>query len=75
MPYNIPSALSYVVGGGLLIYLNSLIHISNLWVAVPFHLALFGLFVGCIVVTEWDTIGDGLARLKRPDGAQKSPTS
>ena len=75
VPYNIPSALSYVVGGGLLIYLNSLIHISNLWVAVPFHLALFGLFVGCIVVTEWDTIGDGLARLKRPDGAQKSPTS
>ena len=74
VPYNILSAVGYVGGGGLLIYLNSFIHINNLWVAVPFHIALFGLFLGCVVAVEWDTISDGLSRLRTP-AKQKSPTS
>ncbi|MBO0932892.1 polysaccharide biosynthesis C-terminal domain-containing protein [Fibrella aquatilis] len=74
VPYNVPSAVGYVAGGGLLIYLNSFIHISNLWVAVPFHVALFGLFLGCVLAVEWTTVREGLVRLKKI-GTQKSPTS
>lgn len=69
VPYNVVSAVGYVAGGGLLIYLASFIQIRNLWLAVPYHLTLFGLFIGCMVAVEWDTIGPLVRR------AKKSPTS
>lgn len=65
VPYNVVSAVGYVLGGGLLIWLASFVPISNLWVSVPYHLALFGLFVGCVVAVEWDTVGLAWDRLSR----------
>ncbi len=62
VPYNLVSAAGYVGGGGLLIYLASFVTIGNLWVAVPYHLALLGLFVGCVAAAEWPTLGPVLAR-------------
>ncbi|CCG98251.1 polysaccharide biosynthesis protein [Fibrella aestuarina BUZ 2] len=69
VPYNVASAVGYVAGGGLLIYLASFIQIRNLWLSVPYHLALFGLFLSCVVAVEWDTIRPLVRR------AKKSPTS
>lgn len=69
VPYDVMSAVGYVAGGGLLIYLASFIQIDNLWLSVVYHLALFGLFVGCMVAVEWDTIGPLVRR------AKKNPTS
>ncbi|ARK10434.1 polysaccharide biosynthesis C-terminal domain-containing protein [Fibrella sp. ES10-3-2-2] len=57
VPYDLLSAAGYILGGGLLIYLASFIQISNLWLSIPYHLALFGLFLGCIVAVEWKTFG------------------
>ncbi len=56
IPYDLRSALGYVGSAGLLIGLSSFIHISNLWVAVPFHLTLCLLYLACVVVVERDTI-------------------
>jgi len=62
VPYDLLSATGYILGGGLLIYLASFIQISNLWLSVPYHLALFGLFLGCIVAVEWKTFGPVVRR-------------
>ncbi|MEZ0485904.1 polysaccharide biosynthesis C-terminal domain-containing protein [Fibrella aquatica] len=65
VPYDLLSAAGYILGGGLLIYLSSFVQISNLWLSVPYHMALFGLFLGCIVAVEWKTFGPVVrARLK-----------
>ncbi|MEZ0538494.1 polysaccharide biosynthesis C-terminal domain-containing protein [Fibrella arboris] len=65
VPYDLLAAAGYIFGGGLLIYLASFIQISNLWLSVPYHMALFGLFLGCIVAVEWKTFGPVVrARLK-----------
>ena len=57
VPYDLLSAAGYILGGGGLIWASSFIQISNLWLAVPYHLALYGLFLGCIVAVEWRTFG------------------
>jgi O-antigen/teichoic acid export membrane protein len=64
VPYDVPSALIYVFSGGLLIYLVSQIEISNLWVAVPYHLLLFVLYVGAMVVIERKTFMPLLAKVR-----------
>lgn len=56
VPYETGSAVLYTVGAGLLIYASLQIPIASLWVAVPYHLALFGLFVGVVIVAERDTL-------------------
>jgi O-antigen/teichoic acid export membrane protein len=56
VPYNVASALGYILSAGLIIYLSSLVKISNLWVSVPYHLALCLLY-GCgILLVERDSI-------------------
>ncbi|WP_234736085.1 lipopolysaccharide biosynthesis protein [Tellurirhabdus bombi] len=62
VPYDLSSAIGYIGGGGLLIFLASRIEISNLWMAVPYHVLLFILFVGVVVMAEWKTFGPVLAR-------------
>lgn len=71
VPYHVASALGYLAGGGLLIWASGHIQISNLWVAIPYHLALFALFVAVIVVVERRTFGPLLARLRRPANRPK----
>ena len=66
VPYDLRSAAGYILGGGLLIYASSFIKISNLWLAVPYHMTLFGLFLGCIVAVEWQTFGPVLRRTPPP---------
>lgn len=56
VPYHVLSAVGYVVGGGLLIYLSALLPISNLWVAVPVHVTLFGLFMVGVWLVERNEI-------------------
>ncbi len=73
VPYHVGSAVGYVVGAGLLIFLSGQIHISNLWIAVPYHLALAGLFVAVVGVIERDTFRPVLARLRRADALPKKP--
>ena len=65
VPYNVRSAVGYIVGAGLLIYLVWLFPIANLWIAVPVHLALCGLFVGAVLVIERDTFLPLLARFRK----------
>ncbi len=52
VPYYLLSGIGYVSGAAMLIYFSSLIKISNLWVAVPYHLALCLLFITGIVLIE-----------------------
>jgi len=65
VPYDVRSALGYITGAGLLIYASLQIDIPNPWIAVPFHLALFGLSAAVIAVIERDTIREGWARFRR----------
>lgn len=64
VPYDVASAVAYIGGAGLLIYFATRIEISNLWIAVPYHLLLFILFVGVVVVAEHRTFSPLLARLR-----------
>lgn len=73
VPYDLLSAAGYIAGGGLLIYAASFIRISNLWIAIPYHMALFGLFLGCIVAVEWQTFRPVWVRLGGPK--KRNPVS
>lgn len=56
IPYDVRSAFGYVASAGLLIGLSSLVQLPSLWLAVPFHLALCGLFVAGIFIVERDAL-------------------
>ncbi|MBN8824050.1 MULTISPECIES: polysaccharide biosynthesis C-terminal domain-containing protein [unclassified Spirosoma] len=65
VPYQVGSALGYILGAGLLIYLSWQFPIANLWVSVPVHVGLFGLFLAVIAVIERDTFRPVLARIRK----------
>ena len=62
VPYDVQSALGYILSGGLLIFLAAHIPISNAWVATLYHMALFVLYIGIVVLAEWRTFGPVLDR-------------
>lgn len=64
VPYDVPSALIYLFSGGLLIYIASQIEISNLWISVPYHMVLFILYIGTMLVIERKTFMPLLARFR-----------
>ncbi|RRB04322.1 oligosaccharide flippase family protein [Larkinella rosea] len=64
VPYDVPSALIYLLSGGLLIYLALQIQISNLWISVPYHLALFVLYIGAMMVIERKTFAPLLVKVR-----------
>lgn len=64
VPYNVGSAVGYVTGAGLLIWASYQFPIANLWVAVPVHLALFGLFTAVVLVVERDTVRLALTQFR-----------
>ena len=64
VPYRVGSALFYIGSAALLIYGASLVKIPNLWVSVPYHLALFALYLGVIAVVERDTVKMAVKRLR-----------
>ena len=65
VPYNVRSAVGYVVGAGLLIYVSWLFPIANLWVSVPVHLTLFSLFLVVVLLIERDTFWPLVARFRK----------
>lgn len=65
VPYDVKSAGGYVIGAGLLIYATLRFPIPNLWISVPVHLALFGLFTAVVLFVERDTLRPILARFRR----------
>jgi len=69
VPYNVRSALGYIAAGGLLIYLSAQITIPDLRIAIPYHLLLFGLFLGAVFVVERKTFVPALARLRKRKAA------
>lgn len=69
VPYHIKSAVGYITGGGLLIYAAQYIKIPNLWLAVPYHMALFGLFLAVILVIERNTFLPVLERYRNKKAA------
>jgi len=72
VPYHVGSAVGYILGAGLLIYASEYIRIPNLWLAVPYHMALFGLFFAVVLVIERNTFLPALKRFrsrKAPDKA------
>lgn len=64
VPYHIGSALFYIGSAALLIYGSEQIKIANPWLAVPYHLLLFMLYLGIIAVVERDTVKLALKRVK-----------
>lgn len=65
VPYDVRSTVGYIVGAGLLIYLSWQFPIANLWIAVPVHLALCGLFVALVLFIERNTLQPMLARFRK----------
>lgn len=65
VPYHVGSALFYIGSAGLLIYGASLVKITNLWLSVSYHLALFGLYLGIVAVVEWKTVRLAVKRFRR----------
>lgn len=65
VPYHVGSALFYISTAALLIYGAGFIKIPNLWVSVPYHLALLLLYLGVIAVVERDTVKLAVKRLRR----------
>ena len=64
VPYDVRSAAAYVVGAGLLIWATLYFPIDNLWLAVPVHLILFGLFTAVVLFVERDTLRPILLRIR-----------
>ncbi|MVM39747.1 oligosaccharide flippase family protein [Spirosoma sp. HMF3257] len=64
VPYDVRSAVGYILGAGLLIWGGWQFPISNLWVAVPVHMALFAFFLGVVIFIERDTFQPALARFR-----------
>lgn len=64
VPYRVGSALFYIGSAALLIYGASLVQIRDLWISVPFHLALFALYLGVVAVVERDTVKMAVKRLR-----------
>lgn len=56
VPYHVVSALGYIGSAAILIYLSTLVKITNLWVSVPYHLALCLLYVVGVLLIERDSI-------------------
>ncbi|GAB2764941.1 oligosaccharide flippase family protein [Rhabdobacter roseus] len=52
VPYPVKSSAGYLLAGAALIYGSSRIEIANLWLAVPFHVFLFGLFALAVLLAE-----------------------
>ncbi|GAB3687260.1 oligosaccharide flippase family protein [Spirosoma flavus] len=65
VPYDVRSAATYILGAGLLIWASWQFPIENLWVAVPVHLGLFGLFLGLILLLERNSLQPLLRRVGR----------
>ena len=63
-PYDLTSAAGYVTGAGLLIWVSSRFSIADLWVAIPVHLALLGLFTAVVLIVERETFQPVLMRLR-----------
>lgn len=64
VPYHLKSAVGYITGAGLLIYLSMQFPIANLWVSIPVHMAILGLFFVAILFIERDTFQPALARFR-----------
>ncbi|GAB2570821.1 polysaccharide biosynthesis protein [Spirosoma areae] len=77
VPYNVLSAVGYLVGAGLLIWASWQFPIADLWIGVPIHMALFGLFIFVVLFVERDTIRPMVRRFRKPKSpvASDRPTS
>lgn len=56
VPYKIKSAFGYIITAGALIYFTLKIPISNLWLSIPYHLILLGLYTIGVIIVERDTV-------------------
>ena len=65
VPYDVRSAAGYIIGAGLLIWACWQFPIANLWVAVPVHMTLFGLFTGAVLLLERTTLQPMLLRFQK----------
>ena len=74
VPYDVGSAVGYVTGAGLLIWSALQFPIANLWVAVPVHLALFGLFTAVVLFVERNTLRPLLTRFRSRTEKPVSPS-
>lgn len=72
VPYDVRSAVGYVLGAGVLIGLAWQFPIANIWVAVPVHLALFGLFFLVVLLVERATWQPVLARFRQRKARENS---
>jgi len=64
VPYHLKSAFGYIIGAGLLIYLSLQFPIADLWVSIPVHMAVLGLFFVVILFVERDTFQPVLTRYR-----------
>ncbi|MFD2932305.1 polysaccharide biosynthesis C-terminal domain-containing protein [Spirosoma flavum] len=73
VPYDVRSAVGYTLGAGLLIWGCWQFPIANLWVAVPVHTALFGLFIGVVLFIERDTLQPLILRFRKRKQVARIP--
>jgi len=72
VPYHVRSAGGYVLGAGVLIGVSWQFPISNLWIAVPTHLILFGAFFLIVLFVERAAWQPAMARFRQRSAKQNS---
>lgn len=65
VPYRVRSALSYVVSGGIVVYLASLVSISNVWLGFGSKMLLFFAFTAMVLFVERNSLPPRFQRLGR----------
>ncbi len=52
VPYEVGSAVRYIIAGGLVIYASAFLDMPNLWVSVPVHMLIFAGFSAFVFYLE-----------------------
>ncbi|GAB3987766.1 oligosaccharide flippase family protein [Spirosoma daeguense] len=73
VPYDVRSATTYILAAGLLIWGSWQFPIANLWIAVPVHLGLFGLFLLLILLLERSSLRPLLRRVQQRGRPKATP--
>jgi O-antigen/teichoic acid export membrane protein len=57
IPYEMKTILIYLIGAGIIIFINSRINISNIWISIALRMTVCLVFFAMIAVNERKTLG------------------
>jgi O-antigen/teichoic acid export membrane protein len=57
IPYELKTILIYLIGAGIIIFINSRINISNIWISIAFRMTICLIFFTMIAINERKELG------------------